>query len=93
MDQLQTINQVVKDLDSSEQTRLLYLCRSFEAATSTESLTDVLERVLHDDTGQLLLRELLVRLKRFDILRKVCKTSRDEAERTVSVRQFVPTFR
>lgn len=94
MDQLQTINQVVEELDGSERTRLLYLCESPETDTSAESLKQILGRkVLHQDTGPLLLWELLVRLRRFDILRKVCKTSRDEAERTLSVRHFVPPFR
>ncbi|TNN03109.1 hypothetical protein fugu_000138 [Takifugu bimaculatus] len=94
MDQLQTINQVVEELNSSERTKLLYLCGSFETEHSTESLKELLgHKVLHDDTGQLLLGELMVRLRRFDILRKVCKTTRDEVERTLSSRHFVPKFR
>lgn len=94
MDQLQTINQVVDELDGSERTRLLYLCESFETDTSAETLKEILgSKVLHHDAGQLLLSELMVRLRRFDILRKVCKTSRDEAERTLSTRHFVPAFR
>lgn len=94
MDQLQTINQVVEELSGSERTRLLYLCGSFETEPSTESLKELLGReVLHHDTGQLLLGELMVRLRRFDILRKVCKTTRDEVERTLSSRHFVPKFR
>ncbi|XP_011609243.2 CASP8 and FADD-like apoptosis regulator [Takifugu rubripes] len=94
MDQLQTINQVVEELSSSERTKLLYLCGSFETEPSTESLKELLGRkVLHHDTGQLLLGELMVRLRRFDILRKVCKTTRDEVERTLSSRHFVPKFR
>lgn len=93
MDRLQTINQVVKELDVSERKSMLYLCQSSETDTSVESFKEILGRVLLHDTGQLLLRELLVRLRRFDLLRKVCKTSRDEAERTLSVRHFVPAFR
>lgn len=95
MDQLQTINQVVEQLNGSERVRLLYLCESLETDTSSESLKEVLGRkVLYDGgTGQMLLGELMVRMRRFDILRKVCKTSRDEVERSLSSRHFVPTFR
>lgn len=94
MDQIQTVNRVVEELNGSERMRLLYLCGSFETDPSAESLKELLGRkVLHRDTGQMLLRELVVRLRRFDILRKVCKTSRAEVEKSLSVRHFVPTFR
>lgn len=94
MEQLQTVNQVVEALNSSERMRLLYLCGSSDTDPSAESLKEVLGRkVLHRDSGQMLLSELVMRLRRFDILRKVCKTSRDEMEKSLSVNHFVPTFR
>lgn len=94
MDQLLTVKQVVDELDDSERRRVLYLCESLDTDASAASLQEMLGRkVLDPDMGQLLLRELLVQLRRFDILRKVCKTSRAEAERTLSDRHFVPTFR
>ncbi|KAI3356171.1 hypothetical protein L3Q82_017420, partial [Scortum barcoo] len=41
----------------------------------------------------LFLTELMLQLRRFDILRQVCKTSREEVERTLKSREVLPRFR
>ncbi|XP_041806475.1 CASP8 and FADD-like apoptosis regulator isoform X2 [Chelmon rostratus] len=50
-------------------------------------------KVMRHETGQLFLRELMLQLRRFDILRKVCKTSREEVEMTLMYRRVLPRFR
>lgn len=94
MDQVQAINQLVEELSGSERARLLYLCESPEEDASSEAVKRLLgQKVLEADAGQMLLGELMVRLRRFDILRRVCNTNRAEVERTLSVRHVVPIFR
>ncbi|XP_073330105.1 CASP8 and FADD-like apoptosis regulator isoform X1 [Pagrus major] len=92
--QLQAINQIADSLSSCERRRLFYLCESTDADNSEARMKEMLMwKVQRHDAGHLLLRELMLRLGRFDILRKVCKTSRDEVERTLIYRQVLPKFR
>lgn len=92
--QLQAINQIAEALSSGERRRLFYLCESLDTDDSVVCVKEMLKyKVMHHDTGHLLLRELMVQLRRFDILRKVCKSSRDEVERTLTHRQLLPRFR
>lgn len=92
--QLQAINQIAEALSSGERRRLFYLCEILDTDDSVVCVKEMLKyKVMHHDTGHLLLRELMVQLRRFDILRKVCKSSRDEVERTLTHRQLLPRFR
>ncbi|XP_035532196.1 CASP8 and FADD-like apoptosis regulator isoform X1 [Morone saxatilis] len=92
--QLQVINQILESLNGNECRRLLYLCESPDMDSSVACMKEMLQcKVMSHDTGDLYLRELLLHLRRFDILRKVCKTSRDEVERAMTYRQVLPRFR
>ncbi|XP_068428105.1 CASP8 and FADD-like apoptosis regulator isoform X2 [Clinocottus analis] len=50
-------------------------------------------KVTCHERGQLFLTELMLQLRRFDILRKVYKTNRDEAEKALIHRKVLPRFR
>ncbi|XP_074550410.1 CASP8 and FADD-like apoptosis regulator isoform X3 [Halichoeres trimaculatus] len=92
--QLHEINQIAEALSSCERRRLLYLCGSLDTDHSVAYVKEILKsKVLRQESGQLLLLELVLRLRRFDILRKVCKTSRDEVERTLTNSQSLSRFR
>lgn len=92
--QLQVINQIAEALSSGERKRLLYLCESVDTDNSVGRMKETLKfKVSCHDSGQLLVRELLLQLRRYDILKKVCKTSRDEVERMLKIRQVLPRFR
>uniref|UniRef100_UPI0037E9395F CASP8 and FADD-like apoptosis regulator n=1 Tax=Semicossyphus pulcher TaxID=241346 RepID=UPI0037E9395F len=91
--QLQVINNIAEALNSCERRRLLYLCGSLDTDHTEACVKEMLSKVLRQERGHLLLKELMVRLRRFDILRKVCKTSKDEMERTLMYRQCLPRFR
>ncbi|XP_031155509.1 CASP8 and FADD-like apoptosis regulator isoform X1 [Sander lucioperca] len=91
-DQLQAINQTAEALSSCERRRLFYLCEMLDTDTSEACMKDML-KVLCDERGNLFLTELMLQLKRFDILRKVYKTNRDEAEKTLKDKQVLPRFR
>ncbi|XP_028289579.1 CASP8 and FADD-like apoptosis regulator [Parambassis ranga] len=90
-DQLREINQIAEDLNSCERKRLLYLCDSMEADSSVARVKEMLRsKILLQENSHLFLRELMLRLGRFDILRKVCKVSKDQVERDP---QVIPRFR
>uniref|UniRef100_A0A3Q3L1L4 CASP8 and FADD like apoptosis regulator n=1 Tax=Labrus bergylta TaxID=56723 RepID=A0A3Q3L1L4_9LABR len=92
--QLQAINQIADALSSCESSRLLYLCGSLDTDPSVTCVKEILKsKVLRQERGHLLLTELMLRLRRFDILRKVCKTSKEDVERTLTYRQCLPRFR
>ncbi|XP_070694466.1 CASP8 and FADD-like apoptosis regulator [Pempheris klunzingeri] len=92
--QLETINHIAEALSSSERRSLFYLCGSLDLDDSVPCLKEMLKsEVMGQERGHLFLRELMLQLRRFDILRKVCKTSREEVERNLKHRQVLPRFR
>ncbi|XP_042351205.1 CASP8 and FADD-like apoptosis regulator [Plectropomus leopardus] len=92
--ELQVINQTAEALSSCERRRLFYLCETFDTDDSVARVKDMLKsKVMCHGRDHLFLTELMLQLRRFDILRKVYKTSRDEVERTLKHRQFLPKFR
>ena len=92
--ELQRINQVAEALSSNERRRLLYLCDSLDTDSSMACAKDMLKsKVMCHEGGSLFLAELLIQLRRFDILRKVCRTSRDEVERMLKYMKVLPRFR
>lgn len=91
---LQTINQIAETLNSCERRRLFYLCDSLDTDDSVACVKEMLKsKVMCYEKGDLFLTELMLQLRRFDILRQVCKTSRDEVERTLKYRQVLPRYR
>ncbi|GLD59921.1 CASP8 and FADD-like apoptosis regulator [Lates japonicus] len=92
--ELQAINQIVEALSSSERRRLSYLCGSLDADNSMSCAKEMLQsKVMCHDRGDLFLAEVVLQLRRFDILRKVFGISRDEVERILKSRQVLPRFR
>ncbi|XP_047193416.1 CASP8 and FADD-like apoptosis regulator isoform X1 [Scophthalmus maximus] len=92
--ELQAINQVAESLSGCERRVLFYLCESLDTDHSTTCAKEMLRaKVMCHDRGRLFLAELLLQLRRFDILRKVCSISRDEVERTLGCQQVLPRFR
>lgn len=91
----QAINQIAEALSSCERRRLFYLCEDDTVTDPTVvSTKEMLKRkVMHLDTSHQLLVELMWHLRRFDILRKVFHTSRDEVERTLAHRKVLSRFR
>ncbi|XP_044072301.1 CASP8 and FADD-like apoptosis regulator isoform X1 [Siniperca chuatsi] len=92
--QLQTINEIAEALCDVERRRLLFLCESLDTDNSVGSLKAMLKsKVMCYERGDLFLKELMLQLRRFDILRKVFKTSKEELERNLTCRQVLPRFR
>ncbi|XP_035762711.1 CASP8 and FADD-like apoptosis regulator isoform X2 [Neolamprologus brichardi] len=89
--QLLAINEIAEALSSNERSRLFYLCESLDTDHSVACMKEMLRsKVTQHQNAHLFLAELMWRLGRLDILRKVCKVNRDDLERT---RQMVPRFR
>ncbi|XP_029314236.1 CASP8 and FADD-like apoptosis regulator [Cottoperca gobio] len=92
--QLQAINQTVEALSSCERRRLFYLCEIPVTDNSATCMKEMLKsKVMCHERGYLFLAELMLQLRRFDILRKVYNTSREEVEMTLKHRQVLPRFR
>ncbi|XP_058510768.1 CASP8 and FADD-like apoptosis regulator isoform X2 [Solea solea] len=91
---LQAINQIAEALSSSERRSLFYLCESPDTDISMACAKEMLKsKVMCHESGSMFLAELLLQLRRLDILRKVCRTSRAEVERSLQYRQVLPRFR
>ncbi|KAM6955343.1 CASP8 and FADD-like apoptosis regulator [Lycodopsis pacificus] len=91
---LQAINQTAEALSSCERRRLFYLCDILDTDNSVARVKDMLKsKVMCHEMGLLFLTELMLQLSRFDILRKVFKTSRDEVENALKQRRVLPRFR
>ncbi|XP_037343876.2 CASP8 and FADD-like apoptosis regulator [Pungitius pungitius] len=92
--QLQAIHQTAAALDSRERSMLFYLCGVTDANNTTLCVEDFLRsRVIRHERAHLFLTELMLQLGRFDILRDVYKTSRDEVEKSLAHRRVLPSFR
>ncbi|XP_023284372.1 CASP8 and FADD-like apoptosis regulator [Seriola lalandi dorsalis] len=92
--ELQAINQIAEALSSSERRRLLYLCECPQTENSIVCVKEMLKfKVMGHDRGRAFLAELLLQLRRFDILRKVIGVSKHEVERNVQYQQNLPRFR
>ncbi|XP_034417038.1 CASP8 and FADD-like apoptosis regulator isoform X2 [Cyclopterus lumpus] len=93
-DQHQAINQTAEALSSCERRRIFYLCEILDTDTSVACMKDMLKsKVTCHERGHLFLTELMLQLRRFDILRKVYNTSRDEVEQALIHRKVLPRFR
>lgn len=93
-DKLLEIDHIAESLDSSERRRLLYLCESPETDTSVACVKEALRSIVTSrDNNGLFLAELVYRLERFDILRKLFKFSRENIERDLKHKQVLSRFR
>ncbi|XP_028992177.1 CASP8 and FADD-like apoptosis regulator [Betta splendens] len=92
--QLLAINQIIEGLSTSECRILFYLCCGLDLDYDITVLKKTLEsRVVCDENGNMYLEQLMLPLKRFDLLRKVLKTSREQVERDVQNRHLLPEYR
>lgn len=93
---LLAIMQISEALCSEERRKLLYLCGASDRDDSVSGMREMLTRKVmqHDyEGGQLLLRELMVKMRRYDILSGVLRSSREEVERARPHTQLLPGFR
>lgn len=91
---LQDVNLIAESLSSSERKSLFFLCENMDTDDDVACLKEMLKsKVMSCQNGHLFLAELVLQLRRYDILRRVFKTSRDEAERTLKYMEFLPRFR
>lgn len=91
--QLQMISLMVEALSSSECRTLVYLCESLDTDDSVTFAKEMLQRKVTHEKGQLFMPALTLHLRRYDILRKVFKTSREEVERDPEYRRVLSAFR
>ncbi|TKS67318.1 CASP8 and FADD-like apoptosis regulator [Collichthys lucidus] len=92
--EIQAINQIAEYLDSGERRVIFYLCESLDTDNSVTCMKDMLKhKVTSHDTSDLLLTELMWQLRRYDILRKVFQTSREEVARILKYRHVLSRFR
>lgn len=91
---LQTIHRISEALNGSERGRIFYLCETLDTDNNVACVEEMLlSKMRGCDLGHLFLAELMVHLRRFDILRKVLNANRSEMERIMRSRQVLPRFR
>lgn len=89
---LGAINQIAENLSSSERSRIFYLCERTDDDNSTARVKEML-RCRAGEVGHLLLMALMLQLRRFDILKKVCNSTKAEVESAVRSRPVLSRFR
>ncbi|KAM7407586.1 hypothetical protein PAMA_003350 [Pampus argenteus] len=93
---LRDINLIAESLGSGECKSLLYLCGHGHNLDTDDNacVKEMLKsKVMSYENGYLFLAELMLQIKRYDILRKVFSTNRDEVERTLKYKEVLPRFR
>ncbi|KAJ8350043.1 hypothetical protein SKAU_G00251730 [Synaphobranchus kaupii] len=90
----QTINRISEELSLDECRRLLYLCGDLGPHCCVEDVRRMLKSKMNSrEVDQMLLLELMLRMRRFDILKKVLKTNRQEAEGMLGKGHTVSEYR
>uniref|UniRef100_A0A3B3Z6T5 CASP8 and FADD-like apoptosis regulator n=1 Tax=Periophthalmus magnuspinnatus TaxID=409849 RepID=A0A3B3Z6T5_9GOBI len=85
--------QLVDSLSEPEQRTLVFLCGSLDSEHSPARTRNVLEEaVSSSESPNQVVRELLVQLKRLDLLRKLYQCGREEVERLRSTCQLCSSF-
>ncbi|XP_023695691.2 CASP8 and FADD-like apoptosis regulator a isoform X2 [Paramormyrops kingsleyae] len=80
-EQCQTINRVVEELNHEERRKLAYLCGDLEPEGCVEDLRGKLSSLTLDvRVGPLILLELMLKMGRFDILKRILGRNRQEVE-------------
>ncbi|XP_046902982.1 CASP8 and FADD-like apoptosis regulator [Hypomesus transpacificus] len=91
---LQTINRLAEELSSSECRRLAYLCESPGSVSSGPDVREMLRaRLSQGEVNHLYLVELMFRLGRFDLLRKVLLVDKQDVERILGHLKGVSEYR
>lgn len=82
---LHTINRIVEELSPEECRRLSYLCGELHAERCTTNVKEMLQScMVQVHTDQAFLMELMLRMKRYDLLSEVMGISKTEAERNLT---------
>lgn len=89
----QTINQIAESLSITERKTLLYLSGVEDVDFGTADIRDVLSCVTNVEDMDMFLMELMFRMRRFDILKKILRSSRTEVEEILKTVQFVSDYR
>ncbi|KAL2081513.1 hypothetical protein ACEWY4_023366 [Coilia grayii] len=91
----QTINNIAESLSFAECKKLLYLSGVDEVHSRTSDIRDVLSDKCMSNVKDmdLLLMELMFRMRRYDILKKILRSSRTEVEVMLKRIQFVSDYR
>lgn len=89
------IHQIEQELDKEEEEMMVFLCRDLAPDLATASLRELLVALNEREKLSFLgLSELLYRVKRFDLLRRILKTEKTTVEANLA-RSFriVPDYR
>ncbi|XP_061142322.1 CASP8 and FADD-like apoptosis regulator isoform X1 [Syngnathus typhle] len=91
---LLAIHQIAESLGNNERLKVFYLCETLDTDNSAARMKETLKsKVTSSARGRLFLVELMLHLRRYDILRQVFGYSKDEVERTFRSREVLPRFR
>ncbi|KAM4608902.1 CASP8 and FADD-like apoptosis regulator [Polymixia lowei] len=91
---LPMINDIAGALNSGECRTAFYLCGSSDTNSSVADVKEMLKsHLIRGRMDDLFLLELVFELRRFDILRKMFGTNKDEVERTLGHRHVLSRFR
>ncbi len=89
------IHQIEEELDKEEVDMMVFLCRDLAPDLATAGLRELLGALNERDKLSLLgLSELLYRVKRFDLLRRILKTEKTTVEANLTRNpRLVPDYR
>ncbi|XP_039613719.1 CASP8 and FADD-like apoptosis regulator [Polypterus senegalus] len=76
------ISQIADELTSEEKKALLYMCADLNLQAPAQDVKEVLKMVTNrnDLAGQAVLLELIYRIKRFDLLKRLLRSTKTEVE-------------
>ncbi|MGH0128312.1 UNVERIFIED_CONTAM: hypothetical protein FKN15_001286 [Acipenser sinensis] len=76
-----TINRIYEELSNDESQMLIYLCSDLEGGCSKQDVKEVLKSQIKSGVvDHLVLAELLYRIKRFDLLKKILRSNKKQVE-------------
>ncbi|XP_033878207.1 CASP8 and FADD-like apoptosis regulator isoform X2 [Acipenser ruthenus] len=76
-----TINRIYEELSSDESQMLIYLCSDLDGGCSKQDVKEVLKSQIKSGVvDHLVLAELLYRIKRFDLLKKILCSNKKQVE-------------
>lgn len=91
---LQMVNGIAEELSADDRSRLCYLCGVLDPDSCVAGVRDMLKsRLSQGQADHLFLVELLFRLKRFDVLKKVFRINKQDIASILGPRQAVSEYR
>ncbi|XP_036396955.1 CASP8 and FADD-like apoptosis regulator [Megalops cyprinoides] len=90
----QTINRIAEELSLDESRRLVYLCGDLAAHCCVGDVKGTLKSLMsHGEVDQMFLLELMFRMGRFDILKKVLRANKKDVEGMLGTGCVVSEYR